>query len=306
MTGNQKNFFFYHDLHARNDRKIRLLLKKFKHKGYSCFFMLLELIGCEGNCLININDNDFLSYITDELFLDNNDETLEIINYMIKIELLNNDGGVISSKRLSEHMEKVTEISKIRSNARKKVKDKSVETNNNEEIIINQYQSNKLLDQPIKSTKPFIPSQEELNDSYKPYNTHNEIDFNQFDPSITGKYFISDEYKFLKDCLDENITEYFEIMPDLPYMKNKLEKEAWEKIHDLINTGVLLKMDEPERFILECCQDAIERKVHKAFQVTDLYNQMVENIELGYDNDPDDELLKNVCKRFKSLHNSTN
>ncbi len=102
MARPQKNNldYFSHDCDMRNDLKIKALRRKFGHKGYSIYVMMLEHLG---NC-------DYLQYewneTTIELLTPDFDvdavELIEIIEYAVKLKLLQIEEGYIYNQKFYE------------------------------------------------------------------------------------------------------------------------------------------------------------------------------------------------------------
>lgn len=85
--------YFSHDKDMRNDLKIKALRRKFSHKGYSIYVMMLEHLS---NC-------EYLQYEWNELSIElltsdfdiDTDELMEIIDYSIKLKLFEIEVGYI-------------------------------------------------------------------------------------------------------------------------------------------------------------------------------------------------------------------
>jgi hypothetical protein len=107
MARPQKNDlnYFSHDKDMRNDIKIRNLRRKFGHKGYSIYVMMLEHLS---NC-------EYLQYEWNELSIEllvpdfdiDADELVEIINHCIKLNLFQIELGVLFSEKFYERNSKV-------------------------------------------------------------------------------------------------------------------------------------------------------------------------------------------------------
>lgn len=97
--------YFSHDKDMRNDLKIKALRRKYSHKGYSIYVMMLEHIS---NC-------DYLQYEWSELNIElltpdfdiDATELMEIIDYCVKLNLFQIHLGYIYSHRFYERNEKV-------------------------------------------------------------------------------------------------------------------------------------------------------------------------------------------------------
>ena len=95
MARPQKNNldYFSHDKDMRNDLKIKALRRKFSHKGYSIYVMMLEhLSNCE---YLQYEWNDLsIELLTSDFDIDT-DELMEIIDYSIKLKLFDIEVGYL-------------------------------------------------------------------------------------------------------------------------------------------------------------------------------------------------------------------
>jgi hypothetical protein len=95
MARPQKNNldYFSHDKDMRNDIKIKALRRKYAHKGYSIYVMMLEhLSNCE---YLQYEWNDLsIELLTPDFDIDV-EELVDIINYTIKLKLFDIDLGYI-------------------------------------------------------------------------------------------------------------------------------------------------------------------------------------------------------------------
>jgi hypothetical protein len=99
MARPQKNNldYFSHDKDMRNDLKIKALRRKFGHKGYSIYVMMLE----------HLSDCDYLQYEWNDLSIElltpdfdiDSDELKEIINYCVFLKLFQVEEGYIFSEK---------------------------------------------------------------------------------------------------------------------------------------------------------------------------------------------------------------
>ena len=97
--------YFSHDSGMRNDIKIKALRRKFSHKGYSVWNMLLEHLS---NC-------EYLEYEWSELNIElltpdfdiDMEELDEIVQYCIKLGLLKMTNGYLHSEELTHRMSDV-------------------------------------------------------------------------------------------------------------------------------------------------------------------------------------------------------
>lgn len=100
--------YFSHDVHMRNDIKIKAVRRKYGHKGYSIWIMLLEHLG----------NSDYFEYEWNELNIElltpdfdvESEELSEIVNYFIKLDLIQFKNGFIHCEnltaRLMEYLQK--------------------------------------------------------------------------------------------------------------------------------------------------------------------------------------------------------
>lgn len=94
--------YFSHDVHMRNDIKIKAVRRKYGHIGYSIWVMLLEHLG---NC-------DYFEYQWNELNIElltpdfdvESEELTEIVNYFIKLDLIQFTNGFIHCENLTERL----------------------------------------------------------------------------------------------------------------------------------------------------------------------------------------------------------
>ena len=95
--------YFSHDNDMRNDMKIKALRRKYSHKGYSIFNMMLELL----------TDNDYFEFewsemnielLTPDFDIDAVD-LKEIIDYCIKLDLLQLTNNYLHCNKLTERLE---------------------------------------------------------------------------------------------------------------------------------------------------------------------------------------------------------
>ena len=107
MARPQKNNldYFSHDKDLRNDLKIRNLRRKFSHKGYSVYVMMLE----------HLADCEYLQYKWDELSIEllvpdfdiDVEDLIEIVNHCVKLELLQLDEGYLYSTKFYDRNSEV-------------------------------------------------------------------------------------------------------------------------------------------------------------------------------------------------------
>lgn len=95
--------YFSHDTEMRNDIKIKALRRKFNHLGYSVWIMLLELL----------SSNEYFEYEWNELNIEllapdfdcDADEIKSIVDYCIKLNLLQITNGYLHCEKLTIRLE---------------------------------------------------------------------------------------------------------------------------------------------------------------------------------------------------------
>jgi len=95
--------YFSHDTAMRDDPKIKALRRKYSHKGYSIWNMLLELL----------TSKEYFEYEWNELNIEllapdfdiDTDELNEIVSYCIKIGLLQITNGYLHCEKLTFRLE---------------------------------------------------------------------------------------------------------------------------------------------------------------------------------------------------------
>ena len=95
MARPQKNNldYFSHDKDMRNDIKIKALRRKFSHKGYSIYVMMLEHLSNYDYLQFEWNDLN-IELLTPDFDIDLN-ELIDIINYAVKLKLFEIEVGYI-------------------------------------------------------------------------------------------------------------------------------------------------------------------------------------------------------------------
>jgi hypothetical protein len=107
MARPQKNNldYFSHDKDMRNDLKIKALRRKFSHKGYSIYVMMLE----------HLSDCEYLQFEWSELNIElltpdfdiDATDLVEIINYCIKLNLFQVEEGILFSQKFYDRNQDV-------------------------------------------------------------------------------------------------------------------------------------------------------------------------------------------------------
>jgi hypothetical protein len=97
--------YFSHDKDMRNDNKIRNVRRKFGHKGYSVYVMMLE----------HLSDCEYLQYEWNELSIEllvpdfdvDYEELVEIIEHCVKLKLFELELGILYCNTLYQRNNKV-------------------------------------------------------------------------------------------------------------------------------------------------------------------------------------------------------
>jgi hypothetical protein len=176
MARPQKNNldYFSHDKDMRNDLKIKALRRKFSHKGYSIYVMMLE----------HLSDCEYLQYEWNDLSIElltpdfdvDSDELKEIINYCIFLKLFQVEEGIIFSDKFYQRNQDVLNTRKgfslinspLSVLKRNKLPDNGVNqelTIVNEELI-HKEKNSKLKDNKEKESKEQDSKEEETKRKY--------------------------------------------------------------------------------------------------------------------------------------------
>jgi hypothetical protein len=97
--------YFSHDKDMRNDIKIRNVRRKFGHKGYSVYVMMLE----------HLSDCEYLQYEWNELSIEllvpdfdvDSNELIDIIHHCVKLKLFELELGILYCNTLYQRNNKV-------------------------------------------------------------------------------------------------------------------------------------------------------------------------------------------------------
>lgn len=95
----KSTFYFDHDYNARNDQKILELRAQYGWQGYGIYFALVETL-CESK---NEIKREALAGLSLGLSLAKA-ELISMLDFMIKLGLFQEQNGIISSKRVNEHL----------------------------------------------------------------------------------------------------------------------------------------------------------------------------------------------------------
>jgi hypothetical protein len=95
--------YFSHDVQMRNDIKIKALRRKYGHIGYSIWNITLELLGDAEYFELEWNDLS-IELLTPEYNCDS-EELIEVIDYCIKLNLLQIKNGYLYSDKFTQRLE---------------------------------------------------------------------------------------------------------------------------------------------------------------------------------------------------------
>lgn len=100
-------FYFSHDYNARNDPKILELRSEYGLEGYGLYWCLIETMAEDKNGVVIAS---LIGGLSIGYGIPKN-KLMEIINFMVKLNLLQEQNGTIYSKRLLEHKMKRKHLS---------------------------------------------------------------------------------------------------------------------------------------------------------------------------------------------------
>src|SRR5215510_425667 len=96
--------YFSHDKHMRNDERIKMLRKKFGHEGYSLWCMLLEKLTDSPNFRLRFETEIHKESLSVDFEVES-EKLDQVVAYMVRVELIRNENGVIYSQRLIERLQ---------------------------------------------------------------------------------------------------------------------------------------------------------------------------------------------------------
>lgn len=126
--------YFPHDSRARHDEKIQMLLRKYGHKGYAVWFMLLEKLTHSDYFTVTLDGEMDLEMMALDFHLESAQELTELLEFMDKLQLLTVNrapsGSICGflSQKLAETMESVLDKRRLSQSAHKvkKIKVKKI------------------------------------------------------------------------------------------------------------------------------------------------------------------------------------
>ena len=144
--------YFSHDTMMRNDLRIKALRRKYGHIGYSLWNMLLELLAdCE---YFEFEWNEFnIELLSPDFDLDS-EEIIEIVNYCIKMKLLQLENGYLTCQQLSNRLMDTVLVRRkdFDINNSKRMNNNSVNVNNNS-VDVNINRQSKVKESKLKQSK---------------------------------------------------------------------------------------------------------------------------------------------------------
>ena len=144
--------YFSHDTMMRNDLRIKALRRQYGHTGYSIWNMLLELLAdCE---YFEFEWNEFnIELLSPDFDLDS-EEIIEIVNYCIKMKLLQLENGYLTCQQLSNRLMDTVLVRRkdFDINNSKRMNNNSVNVNNNS-VDVNINRQSKGKESKLKQSK---------------------------------------------------------------------------------------------------------------------------------------------------------
>lgn len=241
MANNNK--FFYHDIFSRHSMNIAFIIKKLGHKGYACYFMLLEVFAASNEYSLDLNKEYVYDYLQDQLFLNSVEEVKDVLELFKKADLIHEEEGIIYSSELRQHMTKVDEICQKRSVARKgKTKKSDFDTSEN---------------------KPF--SKSDIEGYEEPFKHIDKPKALEILPEV-------------QEAFEEAYTNYVGRIPDYTNHPNKMEKNSFRALMNLIsNNDLFQEIKTPSVFFNNLFEkSSLDSK--SDFIVSTAYNSMIEDI----------------------------
>ena len=238
MARPQKNNldYFSHDKDMRNDLKIMALRRKFSHKGYSVYVMMLE----------HLSDCEYLQYEWNDLSIElltpdfdvDGDELKEIINYCIFLKLFQVEEGIIFSDKFYQRNQDVLNTRKgfslinspLSVLKRNKLSDNGV---NQELTIVNEELIHKEKESILKENKGEESTEQNntVNESTVQQNTLHQYQRTML-KNIINDLSVPDNVKYSFECMidgastptqRERVFEYETTLNKIPGIKQFLE-----------------------------------------------------------------------------------
>lgn len=190
-------FYFSHDYNARNDEKIKSLLRKHGMEGYGIFWAIVEEL---------YNNANALNFDCERIAYDMRTDSERIRSILTEFELFVFDGDIFGSKSIENRLEE-------RNNKSKKAKISALKRWNNANASKNNANASK--NDAIKERKG------------------KEIKGKEIQQQDFEKIFLSDQTLLEHTCRITHCTDsgYQEIVKDF-FSENTASKKIWLDLHD--------------------------------------------------------------------------
>ena len=144
--------YFSHDNNMRNDIKIKAVRRKYNSAGYALYIMILELLTSNEYFEIEWNE-DNIELLSPDFDMDTEVIT-DIVNYCIKLNLLQITNGYLHCDTLTERLEETLLLRRkgYCSNNSKRMSVSGVNVNNNL-VNVNIYPQSKVKESKLKESK---------------------------------------------------------------------------------------------------------------------------------------------------------
>jgi hypothetical protein len=144
--------YFSHDNNMRNDIKIKAVRRKYNSAGYALYIMILELLTSNEYFEIEWNE-DNIELLSPDFDMDTEVIT-DIVNYCIKLNLLQITNGYLHCETLTDRLEETLLLRRkgYCSNNSKRMSVSGVNVNNNL-VNVNIYPQSKVKESKVKESK---------------------------------------------------------------------------------------------------------------------------------------------------------
>lgn len=112
-------YYFSHDSNARNDLKIKALIRNYGFQGYGRFWVIVEILREQSHYKLMLDDDTYET-LAEELRLNPDEAKTFIKDCIIKYKLFDSDGECFWSNSLLQRMEKMNNIREKRIEAGKR------------------------------------------------------------------------------------------------------------------------------------------------------------------------------------------
>lgn len=229
--------YFSHDKDMRNDLKIKALRRKFSHKGYSIYVMMLE----------HLSDCEYLQYGWDDLSIElltpdfdiDSNELKEIIDYCVFLKLFQLELGVLYCPTLYQRNSKV----------------------------LSDRNSFNLNNSPLSKLKQDLLSKSEINYSFPNESTHSIVKESKVKNNIEKESKEQDskiEEIKVEDIETKNVERLLKIMKDV-IADNLMSKESIKNLNlsttrEMINE-ILVDYSSWEKDLINLGSESFLRKL---------------------------------------------